>query len=784
MWLTRLSVRLVIMSTALIISAMMVFTYLAAEKNAKTISEEIKKQAIALADNLAASTATYIVVSDYTSLESILVRAAEFPSILDLQVLNDQGKVIGDVFRNEQGDVESRYGGTFKPPEGEAKRLIMLRENSMTIWQPVILGDLVGWVRTGYTLERVEQVRSQVWQYNILIGSFIAFFTTVFLYVYLRKPMMLIEKSTEFADTLNENAGEQLDVKDTYYEFNRLTNALNRTSRNLQAKNDALNQKIREQQQLTEQLEQRVSERTMELSVARDDAINANKSKSEFLAIMSHEIRTPLTAIIGFSESLLDSDQTVQERVDSIYRIIRAGKHLLRVINEILDLSKIEANKLEVEFIPISLVDVFRDIYSLVSLLAADKGLNFNIDCDIPMPETIQSDPVRFKQILINLCNNAIKFTKEGNVTIKVSCDSENENLIVKVIDTGIGLSREQVGKLFKPFSQADTSTTRKYGGTGLGLHLSKQLAEKLGGDLTVESVLDVGSSFILTINTGSLDNVLCVKKHPDFDKIYKEKQIVTGQVHLMGCVLLAEDNVDNQLLVSLYLRRLGLQIEIANNGKEALEKYEQVKPDLILMDIQMPIMDGLTASRKLRDLGYEGPIVALTANAMQEEQQEFINAGCNGVCTKPIDHADFIRELSKHLETMTPSSETNPPIVSSILADEPDMIDLVQQFVGKLPGMVEKVQTAYRENNLDGFKAEVHELKGVSGNFGYKEIFDINNRIEFEIITDNKIAIEYLLASLDEMVTRIQEGLDAETPTTGNVTPIAEITRERLIKL
>jgi len=758
------------MSTALMISAMMVFTYLAAEKEANTISVELKKQAIALADNLAASTATYIIVSDYTSIESILARAAAFPSILELQVLNDQGNVLGDVFRNQAGEVESRYGSLFDPPQGEARRLIMLSETSITIWQPVILGDLVGWVRTSYTLERVEQVRSQIWQYNILVGSFIAFFSIIFLYLYLRKPMVLIEKSTEFADALDENAGKQLNVKASYYELDRLTKALNRTSRNLQAKNNALNQKIMEQQQLTEKLEQRVTERTSELSVARDEAVNANKSKSEFLANMSHEIRTPLTAIIGFSESLLDSDQTMQERVDSIHRIIRAGKHLLRVINEILDLSKIEANKLEVERIPLSLVDVFRDIYSLVSLLATEKGLGLKIDCDFPVPATIQSDPVRLKQILINLCNNAIKFTKVGQVTIKASCDSKNENLMIKVIDTGIGLSREQVDKLFKPFSQADASTTRKYGGTGLGLHLSKQLAEKLGGDLTVESVPDVGSSFLLTIKTGPLENVPRVRECPDFAEVDEEEQVVGRQMHLTGRVLLTEDNVDNQRLVSMYLKRLGLEIEIANNGKEALDKYKHIKPDLILMDIQMPVMDGLTASRNLRAQGYQGPIVALTASAMQEEQQECFDAGCNDVCTKPIEHADFTRVLSRHLEPAAPPSKTGPPIVSSLLEDEPEMVELVQQFVGKLPGMVEKVQNTFQAGNPDRFKAEVHALKGTSGNFGYKEIFDVTKRIEFEIITNNKNAIEALLASLEDLVTRIQQGLDKDVAHTDNI--------------
>jgi len=752
----------------------MIFTYLVAEKEASTISAELRKQAIAMAHNLAASTATYIVVSDYTSLESILVRSAEFPGILGLQVLNAEGKVLGDIYRNEWGLVETRYGKSYKIPAGVPKLHMVASKGAMIVWQPVVLGDIVGWVRTTYTLQRIAQVRSQIWQYNIMAGSLIALFTLVFLFLYLRRPMMLLEKSTEFADALDENAGDQLDVKNSYYEINLLTKALNRTSINLQAKNEALHQKIIEQQQLAEHLEQRVSERTRELSEARDEAIHANKSKSQFLANMSHEIRTPLTTIIGFSESLLDSDQSVKERVDSINRIIRAGKHLLRVINEILDFSKIEANRLEVEFIPFSLVDVFKDVYSLVSLLATDKGLNFKIGCSYPMPEMIKSDPVRFKQILINLCNNAIKFTKEGGVTVKVNCDTVNENLVVKVIDTGIGLSSEHVEHLFKPFSQADTSTTRKYGGTGLGLHLSKQLAEKLGGDLIVESLLDVGSSFILTINTGPLENVSYIDECQDFDQIEDTQPVAEKKLHLIGKVLLTEDNVDNQQLVSLYLRRLGLEIEIASNGKEALSKYKEIKPDLILMDIQMPVMDGLTASRKLRNMGYEGPIVALTAGAIQQQQQECFDAGCNDVCTKPIDHNHFTYVLSKYLEPTTQPANNGPPITSGLLEQEPDMLDLVQHFVAKLPDMVSKVEAAFKENDTDLLKSDVHALKGTSGNFGYKDVFEVTKKIEFAIITDNRIAIETLINSLDGLVMRIQQGLESDKPGSDNITPLS----------
>jgi signal transduction histidine kinase/CheY-like chemotaxis protein/HPt (histidine-containing phosphotransfer) domain-containing protein len=773
LWLSRLNVRLAIMSTVLIISALTIFTYFSVEKEVDTLSAELNKQAAALAKNIAASTATYIVVKDYTSLESILVRSAEFPSVIDLQVLDHAGHTLGDVYKDNEGEVETRYGMHYKVPDDATVRTMITEEMNMVVWQPVVLGDIVGWVRTNHTLDRIQELRQEIWNHNLLVGSVVTLLTILILLIYLQKPMHLIKASAEFADGLDVYAGEKLEIKDTFYEINRLAAALNRTSLNLKAKNDALNEKIIEQQKFTEELERRVLERTEELSIVRDEAVHANKSKSEFLANMSHEIRTPLTAIIGFSESLLDSDQTIHERVDSINRIIRAGKHLLRIINEILDLSKIEANKIEVERISVSLPDVFQDIHSLVSLLAEEKGLSFSIDCDFPIPATIQTDPVRLKQILINLCNNAVKFTSKGGIALKVTCDESEEKLTIKVNDTGIGLSEKQINKLFKPFSQADSSTTRQYGGTGLGLHLSKQFAEKLGGDLQVESLVDVGSSFILTISTGSLDGVGRLQTCPDFGKIELPKIVEGYKANLHGLVLLTEDNLDNQRLVSLYLKRLGLKTEIANNGKEALDRVDDLQPDLVLMDIQMPVMDGLTTTKRLRERGFNKPIVALTANALKQEQQECYNAGCNDVCTKPIDQGELIAVLSKYLTPVIPSLSSGPPICSSLLEDDPEMIDLIVQYVEQLPAMVGEIMAAFEQKDIERLKSEVHALKGTSGNYGYNELFEMMKRIEFLIVTNNFDAIREKLDSLPDMVERINKGLNpSDYPEGGNISP------------
>jgi signal transduction histidine kinase/FixJ family two-component response regulator len=764
-WYRHLSVRLPIMSALFIVLAMTVFSYLVVEKETQTLSRELRKQAVALADNLAASTASYIIVKDYTSLESILIRAARFPSIVDIQAINDEGLQLADVYRNANGGgVSVRYNTKAATPPVAPEREIRVQGGMITVWQPVVLGDLVGWIRTRYTLKRIAEVRMQIWRHNALIGAVVAIIIILIISLYLRKPVQLIEQSTQFADELDVYAGKQMTVNRDYEELTRLMSALNRTSVNLQEKDEAISQEISEQQRLTDELELRVEKRTAELSVARDDAIHANRSKSEFLANMSHEIRTPLTAVIGFAESLLDSSHTMEERVDSINRIIQAGKHLLRVINEILDLSKIEANRLDIEEVAFPLIDVFRDVCSLVKMSATEKGLHFNITYENEVPETIKSDPVRFKQILINLCNNGIKFTKEGSINIKVSCDRSREQIIIKVIDTGIGLTQEQLSKLFKPFSQADTSTSRRYGGTGLGLHLSKQLAEKLGGSLAVESVPDVGSCFTLVLKTGDLSQTRMLTTCPDLEHFEHGATYRDKQLRLNGKVLLAEDNKDNQRLVSILLKRMGIENEIANNGEEAIAMAERGAYDVILMDVQMPVLDGLSSTRALREMGYTAPIVALTANAMNQEKQDCYDAGCNDVCTKPIDYPVFTRVLAKYLkQAANPVEQEGAPIVSELLKDEPDLLDLVQEFVRKLPDMIRKIEAAYNKKDVEELRQEVHTLKGTGGNFGYPELFELAKKIEFEIVANNFQAAGEMIESLALIAGRIAQGLETD---------------------
>jgi len=510
--------------------------------------------------------------------------------------------------------------------------------------------------------------------------------------------------------------------------------------------------------QATDQLEHRVRERTLELAEARDKAIQADRSKSAFLATMSHELRTPLTAIIGFSDSLLDPDQNMAERIDSIHSIIKGSKHLHQIINDILDVSKIDADKLDIEHIPVNLFEILRDVEAIISLLATEKNLLFSIQYDFPLPEIITSDPLRLKQILINICNNAIKFTEKGSVTLKVSCDCKEQKVFFNVIDTGIGLSDEQLDKLFKPFTQADNTTSRKFGGTGLGLHLSKKLAISLGGDIRVESTDGVGSRFTIEIHTGDLNGQTPVTSLPALP--VQEIRGTQPDFSLNGTVLLVEDHADNQRLISMYLNKAGIAADIANNGKEAVRKAMANEYDLILMDIQMPIMNGIEATQTLRAKNYTGPIVALTANAMKSDVDACTAAGCDDFVSKPIDKNSLYKLLEKYLSADTDRRSVETPIVSELLNSEPELLDIVREFVAGLPARLQELEEAYRNNDTETLKSVLHQLKGTGGNYGYPVLFELCQKTEFNIMANNMAEIPNMLNKLNSVAVRIQLGL------------------------
>ncbi len=502
-----------------------------------------------------------------------------------------------------------------------------------------------------------------------------------------------------------------------------------------------------------------------ELIVARDQALAATQAKESFLANMSHEIRTPLTSIIGFAEQSLDQDMTKTERISALNTIVASGHHLLNIINDILDFSKIEANSFELEHIALDPIQLAGEVQSLVMPLTSKKGLHIKLVYEFPLPIAIVSDPVRIKQILINLCSNAIKFTEHGAITITLAFNAARNQMIYRVKDSGIGMTAEQMVRVFDPFKQADSSITRRYGGTGLGLSLSRRMARLLGGELQVSSQKNIGSEFDLTLAAG--DNHALTFIH-SLDQIIEQVQVepeMSMSTKLSGKVLLAEDNENNQRLLSLYLNKMGLQVAPAENGAVAVMQALNNPFDLILMDMQMPVLSGVDAVRRLRANGYRQTIIALTANATNEDRRLCLDAGCQDFLTKPVTRERLYQMLAKYLgsETTTSLSTTEDklePLFSTLSEQEPEFSEIVNQFVTKLPEQIASIDAAFYANDWKKFRETVHNLKGMGGGFGFPQLTKDAAEIEKLLQQQDYAAITPIISELKLLLQRIQAGM------------------------
>lgn len=376
------------------------------------------------------------------------------------------------------------------------------------------------------------------------------------------------------------------------------------------------------------------------LREARTLAEAANRSKSEFLANMSHEIRTPMTAILGYVELLGENVDSEEDRAH-ISTIRRNGHYLLEIINDILDLSKIEAEKIELAIEPFRPSHIVEDVHSIMGVRAAEHGIELRVEYLGQVPEIIRTDHKRLKQILINLVGNAIKFTENGSVTLSVQYDPSINRIVFQVTDTGIGMTERQVQRLFQPFTQIDASVSRVYGGTGLGLAISQRLANMMGGHISVQSKPGVGSCFTAFVDPGNIssDDLAPPAEVP----ISEQPPTQFDNLPLNCRVLVVDDRRDIRYLASRLLAKAGAQITEAEDGQQAVEMVQESLRinstfDLILLDMQMPRLDGYQTAEELRRIGYDGPIIALTADAMQGDMDRCIQCGCNDYLSKPID--------------------------------------------------------------------------------------------------------------------------------------------------
>jgi signal transduction histidine kinase/CheY-like chemotaxis protein len=400
----------------------------------------------------------------------------------------------------------------------------------------------------------------------------------------------------------------------------------------------------------------------VELEAERHRAEAASLAKGSFVANMTHELRTPLTAILGYSE-MLDRERSLDAEASQWIRTVRrSGEHLLALINDVLDYSKVEAGKMRVELIECDPRALFEDVRLLMAERASSRGLSLDVGWDAPPPARVRTDPTRLRQVLINLVGNAIKFTPSGTVRLLGSVipgGPTGHRLIASVIDTGIGMDAEQLGRLFKPFTQADASMSRRFGGTGLGLSISRELACLLGGELTVESRPGLGSTFRVSVDAGPVRATVAqlqASPTPDPGAMVGSAdsppaQVPAGVLHGLN-VLLVEDGADNRRLATHHLTKAGARVFSAENGEAALGAISQERFDVVLMDIQMPIMDGLEATRAMRKMGITTPILALTANAGNADSTQCLSAGCDDFVSKPFTRESLVGACARWART------------------------------------------------------------------------------------------------------------------------------------
>ena len=610
----------------------------------------------------------------------------------------------------------------------------------------VFTGVLLFWVVLVMLLIDVRQHTFNVVKGLILCGIVVltALAISRFTIRLLARPLALLE---EGITSVRKGQLVPIQVSRTGDEIEYLGESFNRMIEALVASQE----EIRQHREL---LEERIHQRTEELERAMHSALNASQAKSEFLANMSHELRTPMNGLLGMLDLTLDSGLGGEQR-DQVETAKRCAYSLLALLNDILDLSKIEAGKMLLEKIPFDPRTVVEDCVKSQAANAKQKKIDLRFEASERAGANLLGDPLRMRQIVANLLSNAVKFTDRGSVTVKVELAQGAEgriNTVIRVSDTGPGIPADKLTAIFDKFTQADGSISRKYGGTGLGLAITRRLVDLHGGDLRVESEVGKGSTFSVTLpcelapaaaNAAPLESEKWAQPLP---------QAVSARL------LLAEDNLVNQKVVLAILRKKGYKIDVANDGREALAKLEETPYDLVLMDVQMPVLDGLEATRLIRaDRRWDAlPVVAMTAHAMNGDRERCLQAGMNAYISKPVQPAHLVATIERYLSQEKPGAA---PAVPSHLerlltdrlmqGDSAMMNDMLKLFLQIAPERLDRIETAAGRSDFDALDREVKKIRVAADQLASANLRDCARRVEQAAATGDYPEVQRGIASL-----------------------------------